>query len=156
MATYTNISADEMREFLTERGFAEIKVKGTLETVYGCRMPNAANIPLCCRVYTGITGSDSRGCGDDAIRVSIWTMTPEGKPVMVAGYKRVNRVETWRTNLQERLTKALAFSPERICPTHKLPLCERKAKRKPAGGAMVERRFFGCPIWPGCSYTEPY
>jgi hypothetical protein len=150
MANYTNISLADMESFLAPQGFKIVPVEGTRETVWAKRVfSTATTIPLCVRVYSGITGQSSRECGEDAIRVTLFTKLPDARTVIVAGSKRVHRVEHWRENLQERLDKFANWSPDRICKEHNLPLCERKAKGK------GRQPFYGCPLFPSCRYTEP-
>lgn len=53
MATYRNISLEEMSEFLELQGFKPLNVAGTVERVFGKRV-DQDNTQMTLRVYTGI------------------------------------------------------------------------------------------------------
>lgn len=166
MATYYNISRDEMHAFLTARGFVPMKLEGVQELVYGKRV-DQNNKPLTLRVYTGINPSGaSRGVGEDAIRVAlfvlfrkqvgfnhktnepIWTM----QTAHVGGDKRVHRVEGWAKNLANRLDTWQEGLPDHDCPKCGSPLTIRKGKYGPfAGCAAYNIKVNG---QPSCKYIE--
>jgi hypothetical protein len=135
--TYINISLDEFNKFVTELGFSQIQVDGTNEAVFGRIIGKG----LCLRVYSGIVGRESRGCGEDAIRcVIFWRENKESPPVKVSGTKRVHRVHGWRNNLLKRIE---AISAEQT------PLCQ-------CGRPMVKRqnKITKSYFWSCAGYTS--
>jgi hypothetical protein len=159
-AHYHNITLQEMKDFLLPQGFKVVNGEGkhlrdlnrTVEVVFGKRVDVDGQM-LSLRVFTGIwpTG-ESRGVGEDAIRVQMAQKVDDGTPVggifTVGGSRRVNRVETWRKNLQLRIDRW----QEMIGP--KCPKCDH---------LMVERegkkgKFWGCTQYRsgGCDGTLPY
>lgn len=112
MAHFYPITLREMLDFLEPKGFSRLDLGSQIkEVVMGRRMVgivdlSGKDIPLTLRIFTGIDvrGNTSRAAGQDAIRVSLWARIG-GEVVMLAGQKRVHRVEGWRSNLQDRLNK---------------------------------------------------
>lgn len=142
--TFHNVSIDEIEAVLLPRGFKCIndKLPNVVERVYAKRV-DQDDLQLSLRVFTGIEGSQSRDCGEDAIRIVLFYRDPKsGKVVKVSGEKRVNRIQTWQKNLELRLDKWDDF------PSQKCPKC---------GSPMVKRNgkfgvFNGCSNWPACNY----
>lgn len=147
MSTYVQISLEDMKHFLEERGFKQIPLPGTVEAVYAKRVYHNedSRIQLSLRVYTGISGGVSREKGKDAIRCAVFWRNAEGVIKMVGGSKRVHRVEGWRKNLESRLNDVKSMMPEHICDRCKSPMVKRK-------GAHGE--FFGCLNYPNCKNTR--
>jgi hypothetical protein len=144
MAEYTNITQDEMADFLGDQGFLQILLPGVTELVYA-RRANTDDLSLSLRVYTGIAPSgESRDVGEDAIRCVIFWRKPSGDIVKVATTKRVHRVKGWRKNLQDRLDK---IGVEKRCECG-APMIRRKAK---AGRGS---EFYGCSTFPECRKTS--
>ena len=145
MATFTNISKEEMEAFLVPQGFKVMSIEGTTELVYGKRVDNE-DMPLSLRVYTGIWPSgESRGVGEDALRVNLFFKTKDGKIVKLGGSKRVHRVKGWRNNLQSRLDDWQNYLPVMMCPVCGMPMVKRKG---PYG------EFYGCVGFPICKHIE--
>lgn len=113
MATYYPITLREMEEFLGPKGFSRLNLGSKImEVVLARRMVGIVDlsgnpIPITLRVFTGIDvrGSISRAAGRDAIRVNVWTRLENGEIMMLAGQKRLHRVEGWKNNLQASLNK---------------------------------------------------
>lgn len=148
MAEYTNITLEEMQDFLRQQGFKLLpakKLANTLEKVFAKRI-DQKGFQLTLRIYTGITSSgNSRDVGKDAIRVNLFYRTNDGKKIAkLLGAKRVHRVKNWRMNLQKRIDAILNMSID-ICPKCKSPLVVRKSKNGD---------FTGCTNYPECSYTQ--
>jgi hypothetical protein len=142
MAKYTNISAEEMDAFLTAQGFKRVVVPGTYEAVFGKRVDKGGH-QLTLRVFTGIVGDDSRGVGEDAIRVSLW-IRKGGEVFKLNGSKRVHRVVNWKANLQSRIDGWEEHL--KICPKCGMPMMLKKGKNGP---------FLGCTGYrDGCRHTE--
>jgi hypothetical protein len=93
-----------MDDFLTLRGFIPLQLPKIKERVYG----KIVYPKICVRVYTGIVGEDSRGCGSDAIRVvAVKRMQDKQiKPVSPADSK-VYRLENWKANLTIRIDNVI-------------------------------------------------
>ena len=102
---YTKINKDEMFDFLTSQGFSEINLPNCNESVFGRRI-DCNGVPLTMRVYTSIVGESSRGLGEDAIRVQVFAKVGD-RIISVGGSKRVNRIATWKKNLQSRIDEML-------------------------------------------------
>jgi hypothetical protein len=156
MAHYTNVTAQEMTDFLTPQGFKQLDLKKfdpfdrTTEMVFGKRVDHNG-IQLTLRVYTGIDPSgQSRDVGVDAMRASLFmrkwnTADQKWDIMMLGGSKRVHRVQKWRQNLQERLDKWLEMF--KLCPRCGMPLMVKKGRNG---------EFFGCTGYRinGCRHSE--
>lgn len=143
--SYTNITKEEMTKFLVSQGFMSMDLPKISEIVFGKRV-DKNGMQLSLRVYTGITGQNSRDCGKDAIRVNLFYRNKKnGKVVKVGSFKRVNRIHTWRKNLQSRLDNWEKNCPIGFCPKCKMPLVKRKGKNG---------EFLGCSSYPECKYTK--
>ena len=140
MAHYTNITAEEMEQFLAAKGFAKIALPGTIELVYGKRVKQD-DLQLSLRCYTGIAGENSRKVGEDAIRVNLWMRTSQGRLIKLGGSKRVHRVEGWRNNLGKRLDDWLEYMPTHKCDKCGLPMIVRNSSKG---------KFLGCSGYPDC------
>jgi hypothetical protein len=144
MATFYNISEDEMREFLEAQGFSQMKLPRTKELVFGKRM-DQDNIALSLRVYTGIDpNGSSREAGTDAIRVVLFMRSRDGSIFKLGGSKRVHRVLFWKKNLQKRLDSWLDSMPKHKCSKCGSPMLPRKGQFG---------KFLGCSRYPQCKNT---
>lgn len=142
---YTAIDRDEFEAFLDEH--AEWKRGSGIATefIYDIPLPQDH---LTIRIFSSIdrTTGFTRPCGEDAIRCVIWNHRV-GEPI--AGRVRTHRIETWRSNLLEKI-QSLAENwrdYDRECPVCSSPLAEKEG---PYG------EFFGCVRYPECDYTEGY
>ena len=107
MATYTNVTIEQMREMLrSDKGWKESTGDGsqynTKEQVFSCPLKRYPFILL--RVYTGIVDGQSRAVGQDAIRVCAVNLKTQRGFVKA---KRVHRVEGWRDNLKKRVIQVI-------------------------------------------------
>lgn len=111
MRAFHNITLAEMDTFLRHRGFTPISLPNVKERVYG----KIIYPKVCCRVYTGIVGEDSRQCGSDAIRVVCVKRMPNGqvKPVTPSDSK-VYRLENWKANLTKRIDNVIDMCFETV------------------------------------------
>ncbi len=136
---YAPIAYDEMHAVMVEYGLSLIVLPGVKELVYGKLVGKG----LCLRVYTSIVHGESRGVGEDAIRVCLVTRLPDGSIVGCGSSSKVYRVATWQRNLIKRLELwARLLGP--ACS-----LC---------GALTVQRRsqyglFWGCVHYPTCKGT---
>lgn len=92
---------------------------------------------------------DAKTMGEDAIRVDLFTLGSNGKPLYLRGSKRVHRVRGWRNNLKRRLDHWQEFMPRDICPSCGRPMLVRINKAK-------QTKFLGCCDYPACKETLPY
>ena len=152
MANYYNISVEEMDGFLLPQGFSKINLPNTYELVYGKRV-DSFGVPLTMRVYTGIDSSgNSRSVGSDAMRVNIFTKTPDNSIKKLYTSKRVHRVAGWKKNLQNRINETLEkASKTKICNKCGLPMVLREGKSKSTGKPYS---FYGCIGYPSCTNTQ--
>lgn len=110
MATYTNVTIEQMREILrVDKGWKETHEPKTKETVFYCPLVRYPFVHL--KVYTGIVEGQSRGVGKDAIRVCSVNMKYKSGWIKA---KRVHRVEGWRDNLKKRVVQVITDSHGRF------------------------------------------
>lgn len=140
---YTPISEQEMREFLESQGFTEVKLDGIREIVYGKIVAKRT----CLRVYTSVAYGQSRECGEDAIRVCLVYKRKDDTIVGIGRETRVNRIGTWKRNLQKRLDKHTDLLI--LCPK-----CEKPMKRK--HNSKTQEKFWGCVEYPTCCGIKKY
>ena len=141
MKGYVARTADEIRSWIGDMGFVEVKIPGTFELVFE-RSTNNSDIRI--RVYSSIANGESREVGKDAGRVLLIEKTTN-KPVWKS--KRVNRTENFLLNLRKRCRDAW----HSVAGLEKCPVCK---------GFMIERKskngkFLGCLKYPGCKGTRP-
>lgn len=143
MATYVNVTQQEMENHLFPQEFTPLSLPGTVELVYSKRV-DRDGMMLSLRVFTGINpGGNSRKVGEDAIRVQIVWRQGDGTVRIVGGSRRVHRVKGWRKNLQNRIDSwQEQLGPS--CPECSAPMVERKGRK----GV-----FWGCSRWPDCKRT---
>jgi hypothetical protein len=140
-AVYVPISKTEMHNVLTAGGFTEVKVDGTYEAVYERKFNSVPRLAI--RVYTSICEGSSRGCGEDAIRVTL-VDTVLQRGVGKAG--RTNRVHGWQTRIRSKINQVFHSATKLPrCPCCKNYMQERK------GGFGT---FFGCCLYPQCNGTR--
>lgn len=153
MAEYYNLTIKEIDDFLLPQGFRRVSVPNTNELVYGKRVDHN-NMEITMRVYTGIDPSGySRDVGEDAIRVYLFSRSPDGKINKLFGSKRVHRVKGWAKNLQARINDTLDQVKQlKICDRCGLPMRLLEGKSKSTGKPY---KFYGCTGYPSCSNTRP-
>jgi NAD-dependent SIR2 family protein deacetylase len=143
MAEYTDISREEMVDFLAPQGFVELSLPNTKEMVMGKLVAK----DVCMRVYTSIVDDTNRDNGKDAIRVGIFFKRSDGRIVKVAGSKRVHRVKGWRSNLANRLAR---WQDQMYPSCHKCSMPTLVRKNRKDG-----TEFLGCSQYPNCRATRP-
>jgi hypothetical protein len=145
MAKYHEISEKEFREFAETHGFQQITLPNTNEIVFGRIIQPRISM----RIYSSVTGDNSRDVGEDAIRVVLAARQPDGGIKVFHSATRVHRVAGWKKNLIKRMEE-----------TEKTPVawcgcCNRiMVMRKKAAPDAVP--FFGCSGFPECRSTQPY
>ncbi len=142
---YTRITETEMDNIFLENGFEAIDIPGTKEKVYQFEFNTKSGERFALRIYSSIdlrTG-DSRGCGNDAIRVMVmWKNGNEW--TRIGSTRRVNRIQTWKKNLENQLNSWTSML-EGKCEDCGAPLSKRRGKHG---------EFLGCARYPECNYTE--
>ena len=151
--TYETISLVEMDDFLRQRRFKPVDLyfrrRPVKEWVYERRLPQNANHFV--RVYTTIQryggkADQSRDVGKDAIRVQVIYRDEKGE-TLVSMPKRVNRVSTWRDNLDDRLTEVAESLPKVKMDRRGEPMTLRKKR-----GNL----FWGSRDYPNYKETQPF
>lgn len=137
---YTQITYQEFQQIMTEQGFKENGFNIAGEYVFDKHV-EYNGVWFYIRVYSSVDKrtNKTRDVGTDAIRVIL--LTEDGKTLR--GNKWVNRVETWKENLQKRLDNWINVTE--LCPQCGFPLRNRQGKY----GA-----FIGCSMFPKCGYTK--
>ncbi len=113
MATFYNISANEMRAFLRkDKGWQEEQSLGReKEIVFS--YPIKVNPQIQVKVYSGIkiASGVSRGVGCDSIKVCAVDIRNHKGWIKA---KRVHRVSNWRDNLKSRVIQVIKQSEARL------------------------------------------
>lgn len=142
------ITRAQMDELLAPHGFVTISLPNTQELVYAKAYTfisaRVNPIKLSLRVYSSIVKETSRGIGEDAIRVSVWTketINNETRIYMLGNSKRVHRVEHWRGNLSKRIANWETML-EPYCPICGAPMTIRKPKNE-----QHWQSFYGCILY---------
>jgi len=151
--SYESISLVEMDDFLRQRRFKPVDLyfrrRPVKEWVYERRLPQNANHYV--RVYTTIQRyggktDQSRDVGKDAIRVQVIYRDEKGE-TLVSMPKRVNRVSTWRDNLDDRLKEIAESLPTVKMDRRGEPMTLRKKR-----GNL----FWGSRDYPNYKETRRY
>lgn len=151
--SYESISLIEMDDFLRQRRFKPVDLyfrrRPVKEWVYERRLPQNANHFV--RVYTTIQryggrADQSRDVGKDAIRVQVIYRDEKGE-TLVSMPKRVNRVSTWRDNLDDRLKEVAESLPKVKMDSRGEPMTLRKKR-----GNL----FWGSRDYPAYQETRRY
>ena len=145
--TFCDVTQQDVESVLLPLGFKQIQIKGTIELVYAKRV-HQGNLQLSLRTYTGINpDGHSRECGKDAMRLALFIRDDSGAIFKVGDDKRVNRIQTWKKNLQLRLDKwAEELMPKDTCSCGS-PMVVRETRDG-------KRRFLGCVRYPVCKETR--
>jgi hypothetical protein len=142
-----------MDDFLRQRRFKPVDLyfrrRPVKEWVYERRLPQNANHHV--RVYTTIQRyggktDQSRDVGKDAIRVQVIYRDEKGE-TLVSMPKRVNRVSTWRDNLDDRLKEIAESLPTVKMDRRGEPMTLRKKR-----GNL----FWGSRDYPNYKETRRY
>jgi hypothetical protein len=141
MAEFYPIKREEMASFLESQGFRLMSLPNVTELIWGKRVDRDGQ-SLSLRVYSGINPSgDSRGKGQDAIRVEVYWRDGDGTICRIGGSKRVHRVRGWRDNLQNRIDQwEDGLGP--VCPECGAPMRLREPKK-----GQTWTPFYGCVRW---------
>ena len=151
--SYESISLVEMDDFLRQRRFKPVDLyfrrRPVKEWVYERRLPQNANhyviVYTTIQRYGGKT-DQSRDVGKDAIRVQVIYRDEKGE-TLVSMPKRVNRVSTWRDNLDDRLKEIAESLPTVKMDRRGEPMTLRKKR-----GNL----FWGSRDYPNYKETRRY
>jgi len=142
---FTNITIDEMDDLLRPHGMEQIRLDGVKEVVYGKLIEDGDDLYQL-RVFTGIEGTESRGCGKDAIKTILVKRDGDEEHIVGSG-KKVYRMDDWQKHLTKRVTTEVKDMLPRKCKS-----CGKHMKRVTIKARGLD--FFGCSDYPNCRYTE--
>ncbi len=156
-ANAATITLAQMDELLAPHSFTTINLAGVREVVFSKAYTHIliddVRIPLSLRIYTSIVDGESRGVGDDAIRINVCTRKKNGTALIIGADKRVNRVERWRTNLTARLANWQQELLVGLCP-RSCPKCQSLMLLRTSGRRQHYAPFYGCIEYPDCRGTR--
>ena len=150
---YIDIGLPEMDLFLRQRRFKPVDVyyrrKPVKEWVYERKLPRHDNHFV--RVYTSIqrygrNRDSARDVGKDAIRVQVVYRDDKGE-TLVSMPKRVNRIATWKDNLNDRFEEIAQTLPKVQFDRRGEPMTLRKKR-----GNL----FWGSRDYPAYKETRSY
>lgn len=141
---FVYISKEEMEQALKSihPGFAVSNAKFTersSEIIYAAPIQKSQVVVA---VFSSITPSVTRGCGEDALRVVLVDSISQR---MICGTKRINRTSGWDLRLKERVIELAKSASKHQCS---------------CGGYLVEKKsktgnkFYGCTCFPTCKNTK--
>ena len=151
--SYIDIGLPEMDLFLRQRRFKPVDVyyrrKPVKEWVYERKLPRHDNHFV--RVYTSIqrygrNRDSARDVGKDAIRVQVVYRDDKGE-TLVSMPKRVNRIATWKDNLNDRFEEIARTLPKVQFDRRGEPMTLRKKR-----GNL----FWGSRDYPAYKETRSY
>ena len=151
--SYIDIGLPEMDLFLRQRRFKPVDVyyrrKPVKEWVYERKLPRHDNHFV--RVYTSIqrygrNRDSARDVGKDAIRVQVVYRDDKGE-TLVSMPKRVNRIATWKDNLNDRFEEIARTLPKVQFDRRGEPMTLRKKR-----GNL----FWGSRDYPAYKETRRY
>lgn len=144
-AQYTEITFEEMKTFLEDKGFNYNFATNAYEHIFKKQAIHTDETHhlkdlYTLQVYTSVSfyNNKSRDAGKDAIHIIIYN--DKG---FTAGDGRVNRTQGWKENLEKRLNNWQGLVKWCIQCGHPLRLRTGKYGK-----------FYGCSTFPNCGYTE--
>jgi len=147
---YARIGRDEFESRLGSLvDFQEVRPPGTSEVVYEIDLP-ADDLSI--RIFSTLYRGESRDCGDDAIRLVIWS---EEADRWIGGRKKTLRLagtetnpEGWWGNLRPKIQDLMLNW--RDYNQGRCPDCDSWMVKR--DGEYGE--FLGCTDYPACKHTE--
>tara|TARA_R110000822_G_scaffold197781_4_gene335833 strand:- start:15637 stop:16152 length:516 start_codon:yes stop_codon:yes gene_type:complete len=123
-AQYTEISLEEMDEFMQSEGFVKVAHNplNGFEVQYDLMHKNGLRIRLFSTI--DVRSDAGRRKGSDAMRLIL--IAPDDSIIRGAKFTRIHRVKNWRKNLMARYNQILdAMDSEAIsyCPSFDCPKC---------------------------------
>lgn len=152
---YVPISESQIRSLLEgEMGFSEIQLPRTAELVFERQVETKSGrkYPYAVRVYSSIARGESRGCGEDAIRVvlvdleSSRLMKVLGEGRNSKAGRRIYRTKSALPSLKNRCRDYFRHVLRNTCPECSSVMAIRQG---PKG------KFLGCTGFPKCKHTAP-
>jgi len=156
-AQYTEISLEEMDEFMQSEGFVKVAHNplNGFEVQYDLMHENGLRIRLFSTI--DVRSDAGRGKGSDAMRLIL--IAPDDSIIRGAKFTRIHRVKNWRKNLMARYNQILdAMDSEAIsyCPSFDCPKCTGTMRtllsRKQNNGQPTIDSFMGCDGYNGAGY----
>jgi hypothetical protein len=151
-ARYVPISESEMDNLLvSEMEFTKVDVPAGYEFVYERQVETKSGkkFPYTVRIYSSIVRGESRGCGEDAIRV-VLVDHEKNRVLKLNGEKgkagqRIYRTKNALSNLKDRCREYFRKVISEGCPNCGAVMAERKGKNG---------NFLGCTRYPDCNGTR--
>lgn len=154
---YVPIDETEMRELMTRIGFETITLPRTTELVFQRQVETTAGkkFPYAVRVYSSVAHGNSRGVGEDAIRVVLIDLDEEnpkfqfmkviGEGTKKAG-RRIYRTKSAMATLEARCREYFTHVIKNPCPKCGSVMAVRNSKNG---------QFLGCTKFrTGCRGTR--
>ena len=154
---YVPIDETEMRELMTRIGFETIALPRTTELVFQRQIETSAGkkFPYAVRVYSSVAHGNSRGVGEDAIRVVLIDLDEEnpkfqfmkviGEGTKKAG-RRIYRTKSAMATLEARCREYFTHVIKNPCPKCGSVMAVRNSKNG---------QFLGCTKFrTGCRGTR--
>ena len=146
-AQYTEISLEEMDEFMQSEGFVKVAHNplNGFEVQYDLMHKNGLRIRLFSTI--DVRSDAGRGKGSDAMRLIL--IAPDESIIRGAKFTRIHRVKNWRKNLMARYNQILdAMDSEVIsyCPSFDCAKCTGTIRTLLAKGFKESgiSTFMGC------------
>ena len=166
---FTNVRVEDIEKVLIPLGFLKVNLSNTAEVTFS-KIVQFEGAPTVVRIYTGILKStgESRGAGQDAIRVCLGRAHDGGDVRIFKTLQTVRRIGTWALHLLDRINSignGLADVPTPELTEMDLLAGRTKVIAPPSGqliacpvcgakmvGPKPSRKgaFYGCSHFPSC------
>jgi len=165
---FVNVTTEDIAQVLEPNGFVKMDLPDAAEWAFSKKI-TFENAPTIVRVYTGIlkATNQSRGAGQDAIRVCLGRKTEGARVRIFKTLPTVRRIGTWRIHLLDRVTSiGDGLADIRVTPMTEADLLDErtgpvlvdpaKLKCPTCGARMVGPKpgklgpFYGCSRFPHC------
>ena len=166
---FTNVRVEDIEKVLIPLGFLKVNLHNTAEVTFS-KIVQFEGAPTVVRIYTGILKStgESRGAGQDAIRVCLGRAHDGGDVRIFKTLQTVRRIGTWALHLLDRINSignGLADVPTPELTEMDLLAGRTKVIPPPSGqliacpvcgakmvGPKPSRKgaFYGCSHFPSC------
>ena len=147
MATYQEISLEEMDEFMQAEGFVKVAHNplNGFEVQYDLMHDNGLRIRLFSTI--DVRSDAGRGKGSDAMRLIL--IAPDESIIRGAKFTRIHRVKNWRKNLMARYNEILDSMDSDVisyCPPFDCAKCTGTIRTLLAKGFKESgiSTFMGC------------
>ncbi len=167
--SFHNVTALDIEKVLIPLGFLRVNLNNTAEITFS-KIIQFEGAPTVIRIYTGIlkTTGESRGAGQDAIRVCLGRAHDGGDVRIFKTLQTVRRNGTWAIHLLDRINSignGLADVPTPELTENDLLAGRTKVMAPPTGQAIAcpicgakmvgpkpsrKGPFYGCSHFPSC------